>query len=164
MRKYEFGSCIPEAIKIYNRLKRAGKSPVFFEGWAEVKDLDDVLEPNEEFLTLYYGKKMLRDIKKGSDYPRVLQHTFIICDGKIIDKTINQFDKFGGVICYYEKCRYWFRGRVDVDMQDIEIGAGAEFEENKRILYPEKNYSTIYPEKLKKEFYKKVVSYCRTRK
>ena len=137
MRKYRFGECIPESIKVYNRLKKQGKNPIFIEGYAEVQDPDGILEPDEDFMQLFYPK-LLKPIKNGSDYPRVLPHTFIICDGKIIDKTINQFDDYGGVILYYEKCRYWFRGRADVDLQDIEIGAEAEFEEKLRIDYPTK--------------------------
>lgn len=135
MRQYKFGDCLPESIKVYNRLKRQGKNPIFIEGWAEVNDPDGILEPDNSFLKLFYPK-LIKAIKNGSDYPRVLPHTFIICDGKIIDKTRNQFDDYKGVILYYEKCRYWFRGRADVDLQDIEIGAGAEFEEIKRIHYP----------------------------
>jgi hypothetical protein len=137
MRKYRFGECIPESIKVYNRLKKQGKNPIFIEGWAEVFDPDGILEPDKDFLNLF-APEILKRIKQGEDYPRVLPHTFIICDGKIIDKTRNQFDDYKGVIVYYEKCRYWFRGRVDVDLQDIEIGAGAEFEEKLRIHYPTK--------------------------
>jgi hypothetical protein len=137
MRKYRFGECISESIKVYNRLKRQGKNPIFIEGWAEVFDPDGVLEPDKDFLNLF-APEILKKIEKGEDYPRVLPHTFIICDRKIIDITRNQFDQYGGIECYYEKCRYWWNDKYKVDMWDIEMGGGAEFIEEKRIHYPEK--------------------------
>ena len=135
MRQYRFGECIAESIKVYNKLKKQGKNPKFIEGYAEVNDYDGILEPDEDFMNIFYPK-LLKQIKNGSDYPRVLPHTWIECEGKIIDKTKNQFDIYNGVICYYENCRYYFRGRARVDLMDIEIGAGAEFEENLKIHYP----------------------------
>lgn len=79
---------------------------------------------------------MISDIKNGSDYPRVLPHTWLELDGKIIDKTKNQFDIYKGILCYYEKCRYYFKGNIKIDLIKIETGAGAKFEEKKRIYYP----------------------------
>jgi hypothetical protein len=137
MKKYRFGECIPESIKVYNRLKKQGKNPIFIEGWAEVQDPDGILEPDEDFMQLFYPK-WIKAIKNGSDFARVLPHTFIICDGKIIDKTRNQFDDYKGIILYYEKCRYWWTDKFKVDLWDIEMGGGAEFEEKLKIHYPTK--------------------------
>ncbi len=54
MRKYKFGECIPENIRVYNRLKKQGRNPKLVEGWVEVSDWPGDLEPNSDFLELYY--------------------------------------------------------------------------------------------------------------
>lgn len=53
MKKYRFGECIPESIKVYNRLKKQGKMPIFVEGWVEV-DYQDLLPD----LGLYRGVRL----------------------------------------------------------------------------------------------------------
>jgi len=136
MRKYNFGDCIPESIKVYNKLKEQGKDPKLVEGWVEVSEFPD-LEPCREFLELYYPDT-IKELDKNfyyDDYIRVLQHTWIVCDGKIIDKTKNQFDSYGGILVYYEKCRYWFRGNQKVLPIDAEIGAGEIYEDNLQIHF-----------------------------
>ena len=107
MKKYKYGDCITESIKIYNKLKSQGKNPQFVEGWVEVSEFPDLL-PCREFLELYYplDLKTLDNDLECDNYIRVFDHTWIICDGKIIDKTRNQFDIYGGILVYYEKMRY----------------------------------------------------------
>lgn len=57
MKQYKFGDCIPESIKIYNRLKTQGKNPKLVGGWTEVKDPDGILEPDYNFNKFFYHKK-----------------------------------------------------------------------------------------------------------
>jgi len=101
-KQYKYGSCIPESEKLYKKLKKQGKNPYIVEGWVEVDIVNDLL-PDEYFLMRFYPKefKKLKDINYN-DYPKSLQHTWVELDGKIIDITKNQFDKYGGVIKYYK--------------------------------------------------------------
>jgi hypothetical protein len=65
MKKYRFGECIPESVKVYNRLKRQEYTSKLVEGWVEVSDWPGDLLPNREFLSLYYPdmiKKLDKDI------------------------------------------------------------------------------------------------------
>ena len=143
MRQYNFGECIPESVKVYNRLKGQGKSPKLVEGWVEVSDWPGNVEPCREFLELYYPdmiKKLDKDIL-FDDYIRVLPHTWVICDGKIIDKTRNQFDIYGGILVYYEKMKYRPRGKAKAD--DIKNW----FDERDYII--ERNKFIHYPDEIK---------------
>jgi hypothetical protein len=54
---------------------------------------------------MIFYKRLDNDLE-FDDYIRVLPHTWVTCDGKIIDITRNQFNEFGGIIKYYEKMRY----------------------------------------------------------
>lgn len=149
--KYKFGDCIPESIKVYNRLKQQGKKPIFVEGWVEIDYYD--LEPNRDFLDLYYPEDLEQidsDIK-FDDYIRVLPHTWIQCDKQIIDKTRNQFDNYGGIIKYYEKMQYIPKIKVKTD--DITDW----FDERDYIIT--RNKFIRYPKE--KIFSKKVVTYCK---
>ena len=140
MKKYKFGNCIPEAIKIYNRLKRQGNNPIFVEGWVEVNYND--LDIEREFLELYYPEilKQTENNLEFDDYIRVIPHTWITCDGKIIDKTINQFDIFGGVIRYYEKMRYIPKIKINADdIMNWFDDRDYIIKRNRFIRYPEKN-------------------------
>jgi len=135
MKKYVFGDCIPESIKIYNKLKIQGKHPKLVEGWVEV-DYND-LEPNRDFLELYYPD-IMHDIDNDlecNDYTRVFPHTWILYRGKIIDITKNQFDKFGGIIRYFEKGRYYYKGRYKINLTDLDLGANEVWEDTNCIHY-----------------------------
>lgn len=126
-KKYKFGDCIPASVKVYNSLINKWLHPKIVEGWVEVINGEE-LEPCEDFLELYYPD-MLNDLNKNkyfNDYPRVLQHTWIICNGKIIDKTVSQFDIYGGASRYFEKGRYHFRGKQKANLSDIELGLGID--------------------------------------
>jgi len=132
MKKYRYGECIPESIKEYNRLKKQGKSPKLVEGWVEVDNPE--LLPCEEFLEVYYPDMIENP---DNDYPRVFQHTWVVFAGRIIDKTRNQFDIYGGIIRYYEKGRYYFRGKQKVLPIDADIGAEEIWQDTNCIHYPD---------------------------
>lgn len=140
MRQFNFGECIPESLKVYNRLKKQGKNPKIVEGWVEVDYLD--LEPCQKFLELYYPNdlKKLDKIFYYDNYIRVLPHTWVIYRNKIIDPTRNQFNKFGRIIRYYEKGRYWFKGKAPIKVyaMDLELGFCNEiWQDTNCIHYPE---------------------------
>jgi hypothetical protein len=143
MKKYKFGDCIPEAVKVYNRLKRQGKTPQFVEGWVEI-DYQELL-PETDFLELYYPE-ILAEIENNEnfdDYIRVFQHTWITCDGEIIDITQSQFDKFGGIVKYYEKMRYIPKIKVKSDdISDWFDERDYTIKRNKYIRFPEEKLKT----------------------
>lgn len=104
MKHFEYGSCIVESEKL--RLK-LGKGAKIIEGWAEVDGDSDYarnLMPNKEFLKQHFPGilRKLKDIN-FEDYPKVLEHTWVKYKGKIVDPTLSQFRKYGGVIRYYAK-------------------------------------------------------------
>ena len=137
MKQYNFGECIPESLKVYNRLKKQGKKPKLVEGWVEV-DYPD-LQPNRDFLELYYSGilKILDKDLKFDDYIRVIPHTWIILDNEYIDITKNQFNKFGGIVRYYEKDRY--RPKIKVTADEIMNWFDERdyiIEKNRYIRYP----------------------------
>ncbi len=145
MKQYKFGDCIPESVKIYNRLKRKGYNPKMVEGWVEV-DIDRALDilPNKEALELYYpdlAKMYFDEGNEFSDYPRIITHTWIILDKEIIDITKNQFDVYGGIVKYFEKMRYIHRGTHKLEANDITDNWFDDedyiIEKIKRIHYPE---------------------------
>jgi hypothetical protein len=76
------------------------------EGWVEVDYYD--LQPDRDFLELYYPNilKMTNNDLEFDNYIRVYPHTWIILNDEYIDITRNQFDKFGGILAYYENIRY----------------------------------------------------------
>ena len=129
MKKYSFGDCIPESIKLYNRLKKQGKKPKFVEGYVEVNNPPDDLPPDGDFLDLYLSKR------DDNNYKKVFQHTWIICEKKVIDKTKNQFDKYGRILYYYEKERYWFKGNLKVTLGDLDTGMGLIWKYNLQKYY-----------------------------
>lgn len=139
MRQYNFGECIPESIKVYNKLKAQGKRPKLVEGWVEV-DYND-LEPNREFLELYYPDilKIIDNDLEFDDYIRVLPHTWVILDNEYIDITRNQFDKFGGIIKYYEKMRYRPKPKIKLEAFVLQFWYDERDyieEKNKYIRFP----------------------------
>lgn len=139
MKQYKFGDCIPEAIKVYNRLKKQGKKPVICEGWVEVNDGIDI-EPDEKFLKLFCPDD-LKELKKNfyyMDYPRVIQHTWVKCDNEIIDITKSQFNQYGGILKYYQYWEYYFKGNAPIIELDAEMGTG-EVGEYKNFIYYPKN-------------------------
>lgn len=112
-RQYKFGECIPESIKVYNRLKRKGYKPIMVEGWVEIDRNYDIL-PDEEFLFFFYPDELAKveqDINYN-DYPKILQHTWIEINGHKIDITKNQFDIYGGVKKYFVKETYYRKGNI----------------------------------------------------
>ena len=136
---YKYGDCIPESLKVYNKLKARGKKPKLVEGWVEVSEFPD-LQPDTEFLELYYPKtlKRLNRDTLEDNYTRVFQHTWVTNRGKIIDKTRNQFNCYGGILVYYEKGRYYFKGRKRIKEIDTMVGGGEIWEDNLQIHYPKK--------------------------
>jgi len=114
MKKYKYGDCIPESIKVYNRLKRKGYNPLMIEGWVEV-DIEELL-PDRDFLFYFYPEQLKR-VKKDldyNDYIRVFQHTWVEVEGHKIDITKSQFDLYGGIVRYYVHCRYDFKGDKEI--------------------------------------------------
>jgi hypothetical protein len=139
MRQFKFGDCIPVSIKVYNKLKAQGKDPKFVEGWVEVDYYD--LAPDRDFLELYYPDilKIIDNDLEFDDYIRVLPHTWVTCDGKIIDKTRNQFDIYNGIIRYYEKIRYIPKIKVTAsDITDWFDERDYIITRNRYIRYPDK--------------------------
>ena len=169
MKKYRFGECIPESVKVYNRLKRQGYTPKLVEGWVEVSDWPGDLLPNREFFVLYYPdeiKKLNKDLNYD-DYIRVIQHTWVICDGKIIDNTRNQFDIYGGILVYYEKMKYEPRGKaIANDITEWFDERDYIITRDKFIHYPDEIKIIIPSARTdnKKLFLKKVVSCCKTKR
>ena len=109
-KQYKYGDCIPESIKEYNRLVKQGCKPKIVEGWVEVNidKASDIL-PDEEALYYYFPDEYKRIFNEGneySDYPRLLQHTWLVLNDEYIDITKNQFDEYGGIIKYYKKEEY----------------------------------------------------------
>jgi len=124
-KQYKFGECIPESIKVYNRLKRKGYNPKMVEGWVEVNEPNIDLLPDESFLSKYYPKiyLILQNNYYYNDYPRVLQHTWIEVNKHKIDITKNQFDYIGGIKKYYKNFTYWWKSEKNIiGMEDIELG------------------------------------------
>ena len=123
MKTYSFGSCIPESLKIYNRLKKQGKNPKLVEGWVEVKDELDLLS-DDEFLESYLDNNK-----------PVIKHTWVIYNNKIIDKTKSQFKAYGGIVAYYEKSRYWFKKKKRVSMNEVFRGVGEICKDDLKVHY-----------------------------
>jgi len=142
MRQYKFGECIPESVKEYKRLKKKGLKPEFVEGWVEV-DYQN-LDIDRDFLELYYPdilKKANNDLE-FDDYIRVLPHTWLILNNKYIDITKNQFNKFNGIIRYYEKLRYKPKKKIKLKAEDIMNwfdDRDYTIKRNRYIHYPENN-------------------------
>ena len=109
-KQYKFGDCIPESVKEYNRLVKQGFKPKFVEGWVKVNmEEGSHILPDEEALQYHFPDEYETIFNEGneySDYPRLLQHTWLVLNDKYIDITKNQFNKYGGVIKYYEKETY----------------------------------------------------------
>jgi len=140
-KQYNFGNCIPESVKLYNKLKRQGLNPEFVEGWVEVSEFPD-LEPCREFLELYYPD-MIKKLDKNilyDDYIRVLPHTWVILDNQYIDITKSQFDNYGGIIKYYESMRYVpnnNRKLSAIEITDFFDDRDFITEQNKYIRFPD---------------------------
>jgi hypothetical protein len=71
---HEFGSCVPSVYQVAGRLIREGKKPQLHTGYVTLK-------------------KSRRKIK----------HSWVVCGGKIIDNTADQFDKYGGIKSYHSE-------------------------------------------------------------
>ena len=105
-KQFRYGSCIPESIKVYNRLKKKGYNPSMVEGWVEV-NIEELL-PDRHFLFYFYPEQLKR-VEKDldyNDYIRVFQHTWVEVKEHKIDITKSQFNLYGGVVRYYAHCRY----------------------------------------------------------
>jgi len=127
-RQYKYGDCIPESIKEYNRLIKKGLKPKLVEGWVEVKGNNTIdILPDMEALNLYYCEiaNNIYDVTAFNnitsiDYPKLLSHTWLILDNKYIDITKNQFDKYGGIIRYFEKERYWYDNNLTIEIKNLK--------------------------------------------
>ena len=141
-KQYNYGDCIPESVKLYNKLKTQGYNPKMVEGWVEVNH--EELLPDEEFLKLYYPEDFnaVNNSKLDfNDYIKVIPHTWVILNNRYIDVTVNQFDMFGGVIKYYEKERY--TPKINIKLTTIELTDWYDerdyiIEKKKCIRYPKK--------------------------
>jgi len=103
---YRYGNCIPESIKIYNKLKKKGHKPLMVEGWVEVNNPSDML-PDKYFLMRFFPDEFekLTDMDYN-DYPTALEHTWVEVNNHKVDITRNQFDRYGGIKKYYVYERY----------------------------------------------------------
>ena len=108
-KQYKYGDCIPFSRALYKKLKNQGKKVCIVEGYAEVNYNNDIL-PDEKFLSLFYPEEY-KEVEKNEcyeDYPKGIPHTWIEVNGKIIDITVNQFDKYSGITQYHILERYVF--------------------------------------------------------
>ena len=106
-RQFQFGDCISESQKVYNYFKNKRYNPKMIEGWVEVNDGYD-LEPDMEFLEIFDEEIYfaLQKRRYWGNYKKVLKHTWVEVNGHIIDITKNQFDKYDGILKYFELERY----------------------------------------------------------
>lgn len=143
-KQYQYGDCIPESIKMYNELLKKGLEPEIVEGWVEV-DYSDLL-PEQECLERYFPDiwAEVDTDKLFNDYPRVMPHTWLILNDKVIDVTKNQFDDLGGIIKYFEQSRQRLKNnkkmtRIDFDLESPD----AIITYDLWVYYPEENKERV---------------------
>jgi len=116
-KQYVYGDCIYYSVKKYRELKREGYKPLIVEGYAEVDIANEDVDPNTSFLDMFFPEE-LKKLEKEiyyTDYPKVFQHTWVICNGKIYDVTKNQFKNYGGIIRYYGYVHYWYNRGKEIE-------------------------------------------------